>query len=233
MSSRKVARRDFLKTGSAAAVGLTAVALTPRSLFAAPPESDLVPLLGVGYAASIPEPGQSVRLMSAGQALAGDPSFISRGARVTIHSFARATGREGKPGGAAIDVVHPAIGYAPDKYPRFRAWSYVTDGSRIDNVSGAIAFTVPVTATQGLQFKIRSVSTQSNGAANEVLLALGLSSESGALKLQRGLYVFAFREEKRDAVPSWSGLSVSARGGEYSIDTKAFSHAVVTIDYAG
>ena len=232
MSSRKVARRDFLKTSSAAAVGFTAVALTPRNLFAAPGDGELVPLLSVGYAPSIPEHGQSARLMSAGQALAGDPSFISRGARVTIHSFARATSREGKPGGAAIDVVHPAIGYAPDKYPRFRAWNYIADGNRVDSVSGAIAFTVPVTATQGLQFKIRSVFTPANGPANEVPLALTLSSESGALKLQRGLYVLAFREEKRDPVPSWSGLSVTARGGEYLVDTKAFSYAVVTIDYA-
>jgi len=233
MSSRKVARRDFLKTGSAAAVGLTAVALSPKSLFASPSsENDLVPLLSVGYAPTAPEAGQSVRLASADRALAGDPSFISRGARVAIHSFARAAAREGKPGGAAIDVVHPAIGYAPDKYPRFRAWTYATDKNSVDNVGGAIAFTVPVTATQGLQFAIRRVPFDGNGLAKEMPLALTLSSESGALKLQRGIYVIAFREENRDSVPSWSAHSVSSKGGQYLVDTKAFSYAVLTIDYA-
>jgi len=233
MSSRKVARRDFLKTSSAAAVGLSAVAFSPGSLFAAPSsENDFAPLLGVGYAQSAPEAGQSVRLAPADRALVGDPSFISRSARVTIHTFARAASREGKPGGAAIDVIHPAIGYAPDKYPRFRAWTYATDKNSVDNVGGAIAFTVPVTATQGLQFAIRRVPVESNGPAKEIPLALTLSSESGAFKLQRGIYVIAFREENRDSVPSWSTLSVSSKGGQYLVDTKAFSHAILTIDYA-
>src|SRR5262245_48855961 len=137
MSARKVARRDFLKAGSAAAIGLSAVAVSPQRLFAAAiGDRTLRPLLGVGFAPSIPEPGESVRLMAADKVLVGDPAFISRSARVTIRSFSRATRHESMPGGAGIDAVYPVIGKAPEKFPRVQAWSYATTKDNIDNVGG-------------------------------------------------------------------------------------------------
>jgi hypothetical protein len=233
MSARKVARRDFLKAGSAAAIGFTAVALTPQSLFAAPPrDRGILPLLSVGYAPEIPEPGHSVRLAAADKALLGDPAFISRGARVTIQSFARAERYEGMQGGAGIDVIHPVIGYAPEKYPRFKAWTYSVD-KNLDNIAGPIRFTVPVTGTQGLQLVIRRVTFETDEPATESLLPLTLGSEFGALKLQRGVYVIAFREAARDSVPPWTAHSVRSKGGQLVVDTEAFSYAVLTIDYAG
>ena len=231
MFSRKVDRREFLTTGSAAAIGLTAIALSPQSLLAAPKRA-IDPLLGVGYAPSLPTTGNSVRLTAAGEALAGDPTFISRGARVTVSSFKRATRYQGVAGGTAIDVIHPAIGFAPAKYPRFRAWSYATDSNQVDNVGSAIAFGTPVTATEGLQFIVRRVAATKEEPATETPLALTLGSSSGAMKLQRGIYVVAFRESADDSAPSWGAHSLSSREGHFVVDTTAFSYAVLTIDYA-
>lgn len=232
MSARKVARRDFLKAGSAAAIGFTAVALSPESLFAAPlRDRGILPLLSVGYAPEAPEAGRSVRLAAADRALLGDPAFISRGARVTVQSFARATRYQGEHGGVGIDVIHPVIGYAPEKYPRFRAWAFSVD-KNLDNIGGPIRFNVPVTGTQGLQFVVRRVTFDRDEPSTETLLPLTLGSEFGKMKLQRGVYVLAFRESAGDSVPPWSAHSVKSKGGSLVVDTESFSYAVVTIDYA-
>ena len=231
MSTRKVDRREFLTTGSAAAIGLTAIALSPQSAFAAA-KGGIDPLLSVGYASSLPTANESVRLSPAGDALAGDPTFISRGARVTVSSFKRATRYQGALGGAAIDVIHPAIGFARPKYPRFRAWSYSTDSNHVDNVGSGIAFGTPVTATEGLQFVVRRVTASNEEPATETPVALTLGSSSGTMKLQRGVYVVAFREGADDSVPSWSAHSLSSREGRFVVNTTAFSYAVLTIDYA-
>lgn len=233
MSSRKVARREFLKTGSAAALGLTVFAVSPGRIFASEPDGrGMAPLLGVGYASSVPEPGGAVRLIPADYALAGDPTFISRGARVAIRSSSRAVREHRQRGGVAIDVTHPAFGYAPEKYPRFRAWSYLKDENDVDNVAGPIAFTVPVTATQGLQLVVRRVSINPDEPASEAPLSLTLGSASGEMKLQRGLYVVAFREGPGDSIPSWSSHSVSSEGGQLVVNTTMFSYAVLTVDFA-
>jgi len=231
MSARKVARREFLKTGSIAALGLSVVA--PKSLFAAVSgDRWLRPLLSVGYAPAVPEAGKSVRLGAADAALNGDPAFISHGARVAIRSFSRGSRHADFDGGAAIEVIHPAIGYAPEKYPRFRAWSYTTEQNGMDSVGGAIGFTVPVTATQGLQFVIRGISGVPGQPGGQMPMALTLGTGYGAMKLQRGIYVVAFRESNGDAVSSWSAHSVSLKNGQFVVDTEAFSYAVLTIDYA-
>ena len=233
MSARKVARREFLKTGSAAAIGLSAIAVSPQSLFAAAiGDRGLRPLLSVGYAPSLPEAGESVRLVSAERVLTGDPTFISRGARVTVRSFARAERYRELVGGASIEAISPVIGYAPEKYPRFRAWSYSTDKNNLENVAGPIGFTLPVTATGGLQLVIRSFTSGTTETAVESPIDLTLGTESGAMKLQRGVYVIVFRETAGDAVPPWTAHSLSLRNGQYVVDTRAFSYAVLTIDYA-
>jgi hypothetical protein len=63
-------------------------------------------------------------------------------------------------------------------------------------------------------------------------LALALGTGFGAMKLQRGVYIVAFRESNGDAVPPWSSHSVSLKNGQLVVDSEAFSYAVLTIDYA-
>src|SRR5258705_13938585 len=147
--SSHLPRRDFLKAGSAAAVGVAFAGLVPQRLFAAAADSAV---LSVGFAPR-PAEGASVRLAAAEQTLAGDPSFISRGARVIVSSYHRAAKYDGKTGGHSLDAIFPAIRYEPARYPRFNAWS---SGRR------TMRFKMPVTATQGVQFALRQ-----NGAKTE------------------------------------------------------------------
>src|ERR1051325_3071309 len=118
-----IPRRQFLKAGSAAAIGIAASGLlNPGSLFAA---GELpMPLLGVGFTAD--EIGEnSVRLTDARYALSGDPTFISRGARLTIGSFTAARTRSNRSlPGATIEALFPVLGKTADQTSRFHAWSY-------------------------------------------------------------------------------------------------------------
>ncbi|MGZ5493805.1 MAG: hypothetical protein ACXWHG_09350 [Thermoanaerobaculia bacterium] len=44
-----------------------------------------------------------------------------------MRSSSRAASQNGKIGGAAIDVVFPALGYQPESYPTYRAWTFRQD----------------------------------------------------------------------------------------------------------
>src|SRR5437870_1769054 len=84
---KPVPRRQILKVSSAAAIGFAAAGLVrPDSLFGAEAPVSL-PLLGVGFTPDEPSE-KNGRLTDAASMLAGDPTFISRGARLTITSFA-------------------------------------------------------------------------------------------------------------------------------------------------
>jgi len=208
----RLARRDFLKTGSAVVAGAALAGLLPERLFAANADAAV---LSVGFA-ELPAVGESARLGAAERVLAGDPAFISRGARVGVGSYRRAAKYDGRPGKQALAAIFPAFGYEPARYPRFNAWSFPG--------AAAVRFTMPVTAADGLQLAVRD--------ANESRLALTLASRSDALKLARGVYVIALRESSSDAVPSWSGLTLRRTADGFVVDTAAFSYIVVSVDYA-
>ena len=197
--------------------------LLPERLFAA--QSDAA-VLSVGFA-ELPAPGQSVRLAAAERVLAGDPAFISRGARMSVSSYRRAAKYDGKPGGHSLAAIFPALGYEPSRYPRFGAWSYSGHGAT-DNGRRAVRFNMPVTATQGVQLAVQQIA-----GGGETRLALTLTSSSDALKLQRGAYVIGLRESPSDALPAWSALSLRRVDDGFAVDTTAFSYIVVTVDYAG
>ena len=98
--SAGIPRREFLRISSAAAMGLAVVAAGEGKLFAAT-SSGLVPLMGVGYAPSLPAAGFSIPLASADSILSPDPRFISTGARVAVVGAKRAAGHKNAPGGIA------------------------------------------------------------------------------------------------------------------------------------
>jgi hypothetical protein len=158
--SRRLPRRQFLKAGSAAAVGAAIAGLVPQRLFAAGPDNVV---LSVGYA-PLPAEGTSVRLAAAEQSLSGDPAFISRGARVSVSAYHRAAKYDGKSGGHTLAAIFPALGYEPSRYPRFNAASAG---------HAAVRFNMPVTAMQGVQFAVRQL-----GAKSDTLVALTFGSRS-------------------------------------------------------
>jgi hypothetical protein len=235
-------RREFLKVTT---FGIVAGALNPGILSAARllkrnPGGE--PLLAIGFAENAPKAGESVALQSASSLLTGDPTFISRGVRLTFDSFSRAPKyRDQLAGGAAVDVIFPANSYTPDKLPRFRAWSFLgrEDG---DTASGPISFTVPVTATDGLQLVVRRTSREDVETAKNSPRGSATGDESAApfifgtdsrfAKLQRGVYVLAFRETVDDVVAGWSPFRLTNRNGALALNPVTVSHVVVSVDYA-
>jgi hypothetical protein len=234
--SSQYARREFLKLTSVAVAGLAGSGWPSFALGALRqlPAS----ILSTGYAASEPKEGALVRLSSAESLLMGDSSFISRDAQVTIRS-SRAIARSGNPG-VAIDVVFPALGYQPESYPTYHAWSYREDQYQ-QHVSSPVSFRVPIEATSGLRllftrFKAEPATTASvDGsavAAPDDMVQLSLGSSSSAAKLQRGIYVVAYGEPGVPSVPNWSALSITRRGNDLVVPEAKFSYLVLSVDYA-
>src|SRR6266571_776354 len=100
ISASSMDRRRFLGT---TAIGLTAFALAPKQALAAASGS-FVPLMSIGFASALPANGAFVRLSSAGSLYLPDPTFLSRGARVTVVGSARGAKHVAEPGGVAVDA---------------------------------------------------------------------------------------------------------------------------------
>src|SRR5579884_1751136 len=191
MAHEPIPRREFLKIASVTTLAAAVPSGFLRAMPIGAPDAAGDPLLSIGYADALPKAGDEVRVRAASSLLSGDPSFISRGARVKFSTFARAEQyRNQRANGIAVDVVFDALSYTPERLPRFRAFSFAGRESG-DQASGPIAFNVPVTATGGLQLVTRRMTdgvaeTAANaprGAASESETAakFTLSSDAGAL----------------------------------------------------
>src|ERR1051326_7684088 len=97
-------RRRFLTT---TALGVTALALNHKNAFAAA-STGFSPLISIGFAPALPANGTAVRLTDAASILMPDPTFLSRGARVTVAGSARAAKHASDPGGGAGTVAFAA-----------------------------------------------------------------------------------------------------------------------------
>lgn len=224
-------RREFLRIGSVAALAVSASGLLAPAAFAANAENNS-PLLGIGYTPVLPAVNSPVRLANASSILTGDPSFLARGARVTIGSFARAAKQRGNPSGVAVDAIYPVRGYVPEKYPRFRAFSAVgrTD---YDSASYGVSFGLPVTAAKGMQLVVRRIkpNVANTPDVDLAIVSLGVNS-GGTANLQRGAYVLTFRETGAENVPEWNMLTLSVDAAkQYSINSTDYSSVVVLVDY--
>ena len=222
-------RRDFLELAAAGAIGLAFAGLTPSDAAAAPA---LPPLLGIGYAPALPAAGRSIAMKDAASVLTPDPAFISRAARVSVAGGARKPKVAANAGALGLDACFPAIGYESSNYPRFTSWYAI--GS---SVTGPLSFRIPVVSTGGISFVARKVlagSTSStvpppDAASSRFTLSLG---GAAGPKLQRGVYAIAFREDSKDVMPSWPGVSLVNRSGVYTLSGIKVSYALISIDYA-
>lgn len=229
MSLPAVHRREFLKVASVAAVG---IAISDRNLFAAT-DSGIVPLIGVGYAPSLPQNGFSVPMADASTILSPDPAFISKAARVRVVGSARSKQRVGSDGGVGVDAYFPITGRESGKYPRFSFWSATGDSQ-----SGGTSFRMPVLATTGLAFVVRRIRPSQVRTMNTVPpletelspVTLSLGNVDGP-KLTRGVYAFALREEANDSAPSWSRTSLINQNGQYSLSGFSATYVLLHVDY--
>ena len=233
---KKLPRREFLRISSVVVAGTAAASFidgTPLLAAVTAPASASLPLLSVGYVEKVPENGVSARLRYAGDLTSGDPGFLKRSAQIVISSYARNAKFRGQDGGFEVDAIFPAHSYTPEKYPRFRAW-LALEHKGTESASSGSRFVLPVTSTEGAQLVVRRLRVGIEAAAknDEALLPLSLGVESGTLKLQRGVYVVAFREAPGEEVPNWYNLSIASANGVLSIPNATFSYVMITVDYA-
>ena len=236
--SAGIPRREFLRISSAAAMGLAVVAAGEGKLFAAT-SSDLVPLMGVGYAPSLPATGFSIPLADAGSILSPDPRFISTGARVAVVGSKRAAGHANAPGGIAVDALF-TVSHRPDSDPlRFRFFSIAGRPDQ-DSISGPLSYTVQVPSTSGVSLVVRhrrpvtetAASTAPPPLESEITpLTLSLGNVAGP-KLTRGVYILAFREDDGDSMPNWNRLTLAPSETDYYVTGATFSYVILNVDYA-
>ena len=233
-------RREFLKAGSIAALGLT---LPAGLLKAAAAPAGLLPVLSVGFTPDAPtRPGSVVRLRAAKEMLAGDPVFLETGVSLRISTFARASRFQNTPGGVDVNVIFPSYGFKPEEYPEFQAWGF----RHVDGVlasSSSLRFTVPVTATEGLRINLTrpqaargraarnsTPTAASKATASSLVLDPGVTS--GSVKLRRGAYVIAIREDADEREPNWDSQALYLGDHGLAISSGAnFTYLVATVDF--
>jgi hypothetical protein len=235
--SNGIPRREFLRISSVAALGVAVVSIGERKLFAVE-SSGIVPLMDVGYAPSLPLAGYSVPLASAASILSPDPRFLSSGARVSVAGAKRAANHANAPGGIAVDALFPVSHRSPDEPLHYRFFS-VSGRTDTDAISGPLSFTIQASATSGVSFLVRrqrpSTAPETSeppaieAEASPVTLSLG---NVAGPKLTRGVYVFAFREEAGDSMPSWGRMAVAHSDNGYYISGATFSYVILDVDYA-
>lgn len=232
--SSEMHRRQFLQFSSAAVLGMAAGGLLPTVARA---DETTSPLLSIGYADSYPEGGKRVALMSASSLLTGDASFLSRRATIAICGNGR-SGQHDNPG-INLDAVFPVYSRTEANYARFRSWSFSDREDGTSYVAGGSKFTMPVTAN-GIQFILsrnhRSRPQKASDAIPELsnereMVTLSLGTSSGAPKLQRGIYVFALREDAADAQPTWDRLYAEWKDSSLVVPNARFSYVAVAVDY--
>jgi hypothetical protein len=237
--SKGIPRRDFLRISSAAAIGVVVVVASDGTLFAST-SSGIVPLMDVGFAASLPPAGYSVPLGSADSILSPDPHFISSGARVSMVGAKRAASHKNAPGGIGVDALYMVSHRQPEDPAHFRFFSVVGQAGD-DAMSGRISFTMLVPSTTGVAFMIKrqrpSAAKMAASATPPPMesetspLTLSLGNVAGP-KLTRGVYALAFREEDGDSMPSWNRLAIAPSNGDYIIPGATFSYLLLNVDYA-
>lgn len=232
-------RREFLRISSAAAMGLAVVAVGEGKLFAAT-SSGVVPLMGVGYAPSLPATGFSIPLAGADSILSPDPRFISTGARIAVVGARRAAGHKNAPGGIAVDALF-SVSHRQDTDPlRYRFFS-IAGRPDEDAISAPLSYTVQVPATGGVALLVRRSRPSAEVSASAVPpaleaevtpLTLSLGNVAGP-KLVRGVYVLAFREDEGDGMSSnWNRLTLTTSETDYYVAGATFSYVILNVDYA-
>lgn len=236
---KQIARREFL-TISSKAVILTAAGtlVNPKALFAAQ-ASAFDPLLAIGYAPSVPPEGGSMSLAAAEQILSPDPTFISRGARVSVLGSGRAPSRANAPGSLYLDALFPSRSGAANENRRFRFWS-MTGRAGHDSLSANMSFAMPVLATTGIALTARYRRPDAAAPADPTALppieddntsfTLSLGRAAGP-NLRTGVYVIALREPNDQAGVAWDRLRITNAGGNVAVAGATFGYVILEIEY--
>jgi hypothetical protein len=211
-------RREFMKMGSAAAVG---PALWPAEGFCID-ACDSSPCVSVGYlppetAAASDADGESVPsapgpILRADNMWRGDGGLVDRGCRVTVHGlFPSPAAAEQN----ALLTLSLEVSYEPFQPVSYRAWSY--ENIFAPNVSHQTSFHVPVTQEHGLNLSLflrRAVS--GTLAESEHAVRISPGAERGMPKLRAGTYFLGIHANAATREGQWGRYQLASHDGESS-----------------
>lgn len=186
-------RREFIAAGSIAVAGLAIPA--GRAVAAA---GDAPLSLSVGFWGGAPRMirrfiSAPATFDAAQSVLTGDPSLFSLGARLSFRGIHRAHTEQRR------SVFIDALAKTTDGTTPFFAFTHVEDGFGVRS-SPPSGFTMDVDTQGTVDLNVRTRFGVQPEASTTVSFAI--NSAEGALKLNRGVYVFAFA----DRAPDWRSI---------------------------
>ncbi|MGZ8812093.1 MAG: hypothetical protein ACXW29_13215 [Thermoanaerobaculia bacterium] len=190
-------RRTFITVGTAAVLGLTAA----RPSHAAVPQ--MSQFLSVGVLQPVPTLarrfGGRAGFAPAEKITTSNPSLVRTGARVTIEGLWLPESSRNVTETILVDAL-----FTPEREVKvpFYAWSYVRAGGR-ENRSGRASFTTAIETGSTLDLNI----THSEMGSGKI--AFSVLPSAGAVMLNHGVYVVAFRKTGVAALPDWSDVRMN------------------------
>ena len=244
----QIPRREFLRLGSTAAVGVAATSLSGGSITAP------MPLLSIGFCEQTLDEiaAGDARCVVAAQRLgSADRQLAANGVMVTVHGFQRAAAHDAQPLAISLRAYYPSVDPATGAKTPFIAWVW-GGNARHHIASNRTAFTVPVANGDALHLGIdRTIEVAAQSTILRRLTGVGAKRRddraeiaafaprggSDALPLRRGTWFLAVRESDGDAAPSWSSLHAIRAGNELILRDIAggepnFSYLVISTDAA-
>jgi len=193
-----VNRREFIAASSLAVAGLTVPSV---ALHAASKPAILLPISVGFWSAGAEVKGRKISTQTAFEPakslLSGDPSLFSTGARFAFRGFHRGANSDAL--AVMVDVIFEA--YDGTKAPFF-AFTHVEGRGRAGS-SSRTAFTVPVPTQGAIDLAVRA--RRGSGPESGGTVSFAVNTAEGALKLNRGVYVFALG----DRAPAWPTIKLA------------------------
>lgn len=197
MEKSGVDRRTFIAAGTAAVFGLTAV---KPSRAATPHEAQFLSVGVLQPVATLARRfGGKAGFAPADKITTSDPSLVRTGARVSIEGLWLP---ESSRNAAETIMVDALFNPEPDVNVPFYAWSYVGTGRR-ENRSGRASFTTAIETGSTLDFNI----THSEMGLGKI--SFSVLPRKGAVMLNHGVYVVAFRKPGAAPLPEWSDVRMN------------------------
>ncbi len=254
-------RRQFLVLSSVALVGfatsdLAADTLRPSADAGLPQSLSVAFVEGLTAGGVITNVVSGTGIVAAKSMTAGDPSFLSRSARVSVLGLWRAEGRRSEPISVTLKAYYPTLLAAGGDVP-YIGWNQINEGSRfrirpthflvpVDDAGLRIEIEAGIpqkrsVLVQGLRQRVstppsETVEPRSREAIKAIptVAALSLGIENNAAKLRPGTYVLALVPAGQPA-PNWDRiryepLQMKADGGPVSV-MGAFSNDPAPFDY--
>jgi hypothetical protein len=258
-----IERRRFLVLGSAAAVAFAARGVS-AAVAPTPASAELPASLAVAFIDGVESRAAAiggVSVLGANALTVGDPSFISRSAKVTVLGMWRAQNRR-ETVGVALKAYYPTALYSAGDVPCY-VWSHLSRSAT--DAQRPSSFRIPIDSA-GLRLEVETTAPRSaivekvRGRVSGIAMSddasrprtrealadlknvasLSLGIDRGASKLRAVKFVLAMLPAGA-ATPDWSSVRYTPANVSGPISVRsllgetapAFDYVIVDVDFAG